>query len=162
MVPNEKQVANDLYEWVHKTAVGKSPFGKVLGLSIESLTESGIRFKFPMRNDLVGNSDIGFLHGGVISGVLDATGSVTAWIDVISRMKGPFTPQRAASVGAFTVDLRVDYLRPGSGEYFVSSCKVLRTGAKIAVTRMELQNDADQVIAVGTGTYAIGQVNLPA
>jgi len=114
-----------------------------------------------MRNELVGNSDIGFLHGGVISGMLDATGSVTAWIDVINRMKGPFTPQKAASIGAFTVDLRVDYLRPGSGEYFVSSCKVPRAGTKIAVTRMELRNNADLAIAAGTGTYAIGRVSLP-
>lgn len=158
---NDRSVTDELYEWVHKVAVEKSPFGKVLGLSIESLAPAGIQFKFPMRSELVGNSDIGFLHGGVISGVLDATGSVTAWMDVISRMKGPFTPQRASSIGAITIDLRIDYLRPGAGEYFISSCKILRAGTKIAVTRMELHNDSDQIIAVGTGTYAIGRVSLP-
>jgi acyl-coenzyme A thioesterase PaaI-like protein len=32
----------------------------------------------------------------------------------------------------------------------------LRTGARVAVTRMEMRNDADKLIAVGTGTYTVG------
>ena len=39
-----------------------------------------------------------------------------------------------------TIDMRVDYLRPGSGEYFISSAYLVRTGNKVAVTRMEFHN----------------------
>ena len=33
---------------------------------------------------------------------------------------------------------------------------IMRTGKKVAVTRMELHNDEDLLIAVGTGTYIVG------
>ena len=55
-----------------------------------------------------------------------------------------------------TIDLRVDYLRPGKGTGFISSGSVMRTGRKVAVTRMELRNREDLLIAVGTGTYIVG------
>jgi acyl-coenzyme A thioesterase PaaI-like protein len=32
----------------------------------------------------------------------------------------------------------------------------MRTGRKVAVTRMELKNQEDLLIAVGTGTYIVG------
>jgi uncharacterized protein (TIGR00369 family) len=54
-----------------------------------------------------------------------------------------------------TIDLRVDYLRPGLGRHFVSVGQVLRAGNKVAVTRIELTNDEHQLIAVGTGAYVI-------
>jgi acyl-coenzyme A thioesterase PaaI-like protein len=32
----------------------------------------------------------------------------------------------------------------------------MRTGRKVAVTRMELHNDERVLVAVGTGTYIVG------
>jgi acyl-coenzyme A thioesterase PaaI-like protein len=32
----------------------------------------------------------------------------------------------------------------------------MRTGRKVAVTRMELKNDENVLIAVGTGAYIVG------
>ena len=55
-----------------------------------------------------------------------------------------------------TVDLRVDYLQPGKGEVFTATATILRTGKKLAVTRMEVYNDEQCLIAVGTGTYTLG------
>ena len=52
--------------------------------------------------------------------------------------------------------MRVDYLRPGRGNGFQSSGTVMRTGNKMAVTRMELRNEANTMIAVGTGAYIVG------
>ena len=54
-----------------------------------------------------------------------------------------------------TIDLRVDYLRPGFGELFVSTGYALRTGNKVAVTRIELNNDQNDLVAVGTGSYVV-------
>ena len=54
-----------------------------------------------------------------------------------------------------TIDLRVDYLRPGLGKSFVASGYTLRTGRKVAVTRIELHNDQQDLIAVGTGSYVV-------
>ena len=54
-----------------------------------------------------------------------------------------------------TIDLRIDYLRPGIGQRFEATGYILRTGNKVAVTRIELKNEIDQLIAVGTGAYVI-------
>jgi len=54
------------------------------------------------------------------------------------------------------VDLRIDYLRPGAGNEFTATAWVIRAGNKFAVTRMELHNEKNDLIAVGTGTYAMG------
>jgi len=55
-----------------------------------------------------------------------------------------------------TIDLRIDYLRPGKGDYFISRGSIMRAGRRVSVTRMELYNDRDILIAVGTGTYIVG------
>jgi uncharacterized protein (TIGR00369 family) len=55
-----------------------------------------------------------------------------------------------------TIDLRVDYLRPGRGRGFAASGRIMRAGRKVAVVRMEMHNDAQVLVAVGTGTYMIG------
>jgi uncharacterized protein (TIGR00369 family) len=55
-----------------------------------------------------------------------------------------------------TIDLRVDYLRPGWGRQFLASGTVLRAGRRVAVTRSELHNDEGVLVAVGTGAYITG------
>ena len=61
---------------------------------------------------------------------------------------------RIARIG--TIDLRVDYLRPGRGDFFRASSTIMRTGNKVAVTRMEIFNNKEIQIAVGNGTYIVG------
>ena len=69
-----------------------------------------------MKPELVGNYVHGVLHGGVISSVLDATGGIVASIGVVEKLQS-IPPEEIAhgisKVG--TIDLRVDYLRPGLG-----------------------------------------------
>ncbi|MNC91705.1 hypothetical protein D3C83_80140 [compost metagenome] len=55
-----------------------------------------------------------------------------------------------------TIDLRVDYLRPGRGKHFVASAKVVRLGNRIAVTHMELVNDDGELISTGAAAYVVG------
>ena len=54
-----------------------------------------------------------------------------------------------------TIDLRIDYLRPGLGKWFDATGHILRAGNKIAVVRIELHNDQGEMIAVGTGAYVV-------
>ena len=55
-----------------------------------------------------------------------------------------------------TIDIRTDYLRPGRGERFIATARVIRAGNKVAVCRMELHNEQGMHIALGTGTYLVG------
>ena len=133
------------------------PFNKLIGIKIESIGINNIGIRFNMRPELIGNFKRGNLHGGVISSVIDATGGMVAWTDIMKKMEGePFEEisKRFAKIG--TIDLRVDFLRPGLGEYFTATGTTLRTGNKVSVTRMELHNDKGILIAAGTGTYLVG------
>jgi uncharacterized protein (TIGR00369 family) len=132
------------------------PFHKVLGLMVEALDSERVALRLPMRDELIGNFMRGVLHGGVISATLDVTGGLVALISVLKDMQEQSPQQIAARFARMgTIDLRIDYLRPGSGAYFIATGYVLRTGRRVAVTRMELHNDAHALIAVGTGAYSI-------
>lgn len=135
----------------------KIPFNKVLGVKIESTSNEHVRTKFEMRDDLVGNFTQGMLHGGVISAILDATGGLMTSIGLLQKIwKQPMEEIEKNLTRISTIDLRVDYLRPGQGRHFVSNGSIMRAGRKVTVTRMEMHNDQDVLIAVGTGTYIVG------
>ena len=116
-----------------------------------------VSVRFTMKPELIGNYVLETLHGGVISAVLDATGGLNVSVSLLQKLEGQPAAeieQRMARIG--TIDLRIDYLRPGRGRSFYATSDIMRTGKKVAVTRMQLHNDEDKLIAVGTGTYIVG------
>jgi len=132
------------------------PFNRVLGLRVESVDASDVVVRFDMRDELVGNFTRGNLHGGVISSVLDVVGGLAAFLALLKREGVKSLEDEAEKFSKLgTIDLRVDYLRPGIGKTFSSRGYVLRAGRKVAVTRMELHNEEESLIAVGTGAYSI-------
>jgi len=134
----------------------KIPFNKVLGLKVESIDSDCVKTLFKMRDDLMGNYKRGMLHGGVISSVIDATGGLAAFIGIQKQMRGKTLEAKLERSGRIsTIDLRVDFLRPGLGKRFVVTAYTLRTGNKVTVTRIELHNDQNELIAVGTGSYLV-------
>ena len=52
-----------------------------------------------------------------------------------------------------TIDLRVDYLRPGVGEYFDLHANVMRLGSRVASTRMEFRGADGKLLSTGAGVY---------
>lgn len=50
--------------------------------------------------------------------------------------------------------MRVDYLAPGRGKYFIARAEVLRLGRKGCTMRMTMVNDEDKQIAAGIASYA--------
>ena len=60
---------------------------------------------------------------------------------------------RAARLG--TIDLRVDYLRQGLGEYFEATGQVMRLGSRVASVRMEVFDAQGQLLATGTAAYIV-------
>ena len=129
------------------------PFNKVLGLRLESMDPKAPKLAFDMRPELVGNARRGILHGGVISAVLDATGGFAI---MLALAKEPKPGEKLSFPNMGTIDLRVDYLRPGRGKHFVASAKVVRLGNRIAVTHMELANDQGELISTGAAAYVVG------
>ena len=151
-----KDIEAKLLASIHEVFAEKIPFNKVLGLDVVSLANESPVLRFAMRPELVGNFVRGNLHGGVISSVIDVCGGLTAFLGLQRKLRDePIEErlQRFARIG--TIDMRVDYLRPGLGEWFESKGYLLRTGNKVAVTRMELHNDSGELIAIGTGAYTV-------
>ena len=133
------------------------PFLEFLGITVEPLDTDSLCIKLAMRDELRGYPGDGALHGGVISAMIDIVGgTVVAWNLLKDNKEHDMQEQINRLQKMSTVDLRVDYLRPGKGEMFTATASVLRTGKKLAVTRMELYNDEQCLIAVGTGTYTLG------
>jgi len=127
-------------------------FNKHLGLKVESFDVAAPKLRFDMRPELVGNPARQILHGGVISATLDVAGGFAIMLSLAADMTG--MPTSFPNMG--TIDLRVDYLRPGRGKYFIATARIVRKGKRIAVTHMELHNDAGDLISTGGGAYVIG------
>jgi uncharacterized protein (TIGR00369 family) len=134
----------------------KIPFNKLIGLRVESIQPDCVKIAFEKRDELVGHYTRGTLHGGVISSVIDVTGGLSAFMSIQEKLfSEPLEKRLARFAKVNTIDLRVDFLRPGLGKWFVASAFSLRTGKKVAVTRIELHNDQHELIAVGTGSYVV-------
>ena len=135
----------------------KMTYNKLLGfeINLDDLEKPKIFMK--MNNNLIGNHYFKILHGGAISSILDTAGGLIALIGVLKRYEENSFQELAERLARLsTVDLRVDYLRPGKGDFFISTGNVIRTGNKVSVIRMELTNNLNELIAVGTGTYLVG------
>ena len=130
-------------------------FNQVLGLRVQALLPHLV-LRFDMRPDLVGHTHYGRLHGGVISAVLDALGGGAVMVGL-----GEKHPREAcdAVMHRFlklgTIDLRVDFLRPGLGRYFIASAEVLRLGGRVCTTQMRLHNDDGLLIATAAAAYIV-------
>ena len=127
-------------------------FNKHLGLKVESFDPAAPKLRLEMRPELVGNPARQILHGGVISATLDVAGGLAIMLSF--AQEAAITPTSFTNIG--TIDLRVDYLRPGRGKYFIATARIVRKGSRIAVVHMELHNDSGELIATGGGAYVVG------
>ena len=135
----------------------RMPFNRELGIKVQMLTLEQVELRVDMRDELVGNYHRRMLHGGAIAAIMDTTGGLIATAGLLKVCLGhPKTKAGERFRRISTIDLRVDYLRPGRGEYFIASGAVLRIGSKIAVIRMELINDGGEMVAAATGSYLVG------
>lgn len=161
-MPHRHPVAPDLvFEDVFVDGVKKIfeemiVFNRVLGLKITAITPSWVKARIDMRNELVGHYAYNRIHGGVISASLDALGGLAVMAAIGARHMDE-TPQqrlqRFAKLG--TIDLRVDYLRPGIGDWFEMRAEVMRLGSRVASTRMEFLGADGKLLSTGSAAYIV-------
>jgi uncharacterized protein (TIGR00369 family) len=131
-----------------------TPFNQHIGARIVSVTETEVRAEIAMQPCLVGNVFKQILHGGVIATLLDNVGGVAAMTAAYARLKGEPREEKMRRMGQLgTIDMRIDYLRPGRGEQFTAIGRVVRVGSKICATQMELRNEQDVLIATGNAVF---------
>jgi len=119
------------------------PFNRVLGLELTEARSGFARMEVPYRDELIGDPVRPALHGGVISALIDTCGGAACWteIDVADRLS--------------TVDLRVDYLRPGRKLRIIAEGRVIRMGNHVGVADVIVFHpDApSELVACGKGVY---------
>jgi uncharacterized protein (TIGR00369 family) len=85
---------------------------------------------------------LGFIHGGVISTLMDNTG----WYAAVSNIDDEHT--------AVTMEIKINYLKPASGKHLLATANVKRQGRTTSFVTIELHDDG-KLVAFATGTYAI-------
>jgi uncharacterized protein (TIGR00369 family) len=131
-------------------------FNQTLGLRVLTLEPAGPRLRFEMRPELVGHYLYGRLHGGVISATLDAMAGLAIMVALGEKHCDESAEQVMHRFGRLgTIDLRVDFLRPGLGRSFVAGAEVTRLGGRVGSVRMHLVNDEQRLVATGAASYML-------
>ncbi|MCA6220685.1 MULTISPECIES: thioesterase family protein [Photorhabdus] len=133
------------------------PFNQLLGLELIRFEPDYVEIQFRNQSKLVGNIAQEILHGGVVASVLDVCGGLVCIGNALPRLVPASREELAKRLSTMgTIDLRVDYLRPGRGELFTATSSIIRNGNKVSVARAELHNEQRAHIASVTATYLVG------
>ncbi len=126
-----------------------SPFHRLLGLKVDLLEEGRCLLRLPWSSALQGDPVREVAHGGIIATLVDAAGGAAC-----------FSHFSSAQERAATIDLRVDYLRPGpAGEDLLCWGEIVRMGSHVAVAQMRVYSkDINaQPIATGQAVYHLAR-----
>jgi uncharacterized protein (TIGR00369 family) len=129
-------------------------FNQWAGLKVESVKSTGILATLIMKPELVGHYAYHRIHGGVISAVLDAIGSMAVMAALGAKHMDESVSKRLERFARHsTIDLRIDFLRPGIGEKFTIHAEAMRVGARVGTARMEFRGEDGKLLSTGTGAY---------
>jgi uncharacterized protein (TIGR00369 family) len=134
----------------------KIVFNQTIGLKLVSVTPEGVEARIDMRPELVGHFAYNRIHGGVISAALDAMGSAAVMAALAAKHMDEAPAKRLerfAKLG--TIDLRIDYLRPGIGEFFTIHAEALRVGSRVGTSRMEFRGPDGTLMSAGAAAYIV-------
>nr|WP_232361408.1 thioesterase family protein [Paraneptunicella aestuarii] len=156
-MPKDKLLrSEELGEYVTNMFATNMPFIDLLGMKMIYQGTERAEVHLPWKDNLMGNPIQKVLHGGVTAAILDTVGGLMAILHAVAEMDNVTLEEFHHRVGKMsTIDMRIDYLRPGKGEKFIATAEVIRKGSRVAVCRMELHNESGTHIAFGTGTYMI-------
>lgn len=130
------------------------PFNRHIGFELTHIADDRVHGRLEMRPELIGNMHKQILHGGVMAAVLDSIGGCAAVAAAFARLSGEPREERLRRIAQLgTIDMRMDFLRPGRGQHFIATAEVVRIGSKICATVMHLRNDEDQLIATSNAVY---------
>ena len=122
------------------------PFNRFLGIKVSVIESGRAVLELPWRDEFIGDPMKPAMHGGVLSALSDAAGGIAIW----TRLESP--SQRIS-----TIDLRIDYLRPGRLDMIAAEATVVRVGRSVGVADVRLYHPSAhaETIATGKGVYAI-------
>lgn len=134
----------------------KIVFNQTLGLRLTRIEPGHVQARIDMRDTLVGHFAYNRLHGGVISAALDAIGSAAVLSAAAARHMDETPAKRLERfVKLGTIDLRIDYLRPAIGEFFLIDAHCLRVGSRVGTARMDFCGPDGVLMSAGSAAYIV-------
>ena len=116
-------------------------FAEVLGTEVSS-AEDG-RAVVSLRAEGWHLNDAGTVHGGVVSALIDV--SMAEALNTLTE----------EGEQPFTIQLTVNYMKPGESGTLTSTAQVRMGGDRVTIVEAEVvQEDSGEVAALATGTYA--------
>ena len=122
------------------------PFNKLIGIELVEIKEGFAKLRVPFKDELVGNPMVRALHGGLIATVMDTAGGA-AGMTTLTSFEDRFS----------TIDIRIDYLRPGKEQDLIVEGKITRSGNRIVATSMIAYHpgEKENLIAEGKAVYNV-------
>lgn len=123
--------------------MGRIPHCEELGIVAEGFEPPRLTMRLPYQDKLVFDSESGILHGGAVTTLVDTTAGLVGMAAV--------KPERSVA----TLDLRLDYLRPGlRGRDILCTAEVYHVTRTIVFVRAQaLQAGDGREIASALGTF---------
>ena len=116
------------------------PFNRVLGIRVVEIDKGHVRMEIAFREELIGDPVRRAVHGGVISALADTAGGCAVWSAL---------DEETARVS--TIDIRIDYLRPGRLESILAEAKTARVGRSVGVADIRVIHASARADTVATG-----------
>jgi uncharacterized protein (TIGR00369 family) len=111
-----------------------------LGFRLVAWKEGYARLEMPVRAEH--RNTVGYLHGGVISSLLDIAGAVAGSYGNANEMV------------SVTVNLNCNYMAPHEADFVVAEGELIRTTSSLFFAEAKLFDpDSNRLCATATGTY---------
>ena len=141
-----------------QSIVGAIPFAQFLGVRVERMGDE-LSVILPYDQKLIGNPQLPALHGGGVAEFMEFTAIISlTWYSIWDDMESgnislddDFTSKLNLPK---TIDLTMDYLRPGLARDAYARATVNRSGRRYASVHVEAwQDQRDRLFAQCTGHF---------
>ena len=142
--------------------VNQVPYIEFLGVSFDRHGDQ-LTATMAFHDDLIGNLALPALHGGATAAFLEVTAIIgLAWTSLWGEIEGESLDIEAVQTGVLalpkTIDLTVDYLRPGLPRDAYARARVNRSGRRYASVHVEAwQDNRDRLFAQASGHFLMPQ-----
>ena len=121
--------------------LSQSPFNALLDLEVVTADpkKQEVVMRLKMRPEFERLAGTGHWHGGPIAAAIDIVGDYA-----LAMLFGKPLP---------TINLRVDYLRPGKDTLTLVAL-IRRSGKTVGVVDVEVLNEAGELVAIGRANYS--------
>jgi uncharacterized protein (TIGR00369 family) len=119
------------------------PYARFLGVKVER-TDTGWICVLPFRKEIVGNSNLPAIHGGVVGAFLE----MTAFMQLLAENDSERAPK--------PINFNIDYLRSAGPHETRGRAEIVKHGRRIANVRvLAWQTDPDKPVAAGIGNFLL-------